>query len=863
MPLNITDSDDILILDTAVTADLCEGILHVNLDPTTWIGAGAGYAQGAKVKITNPVGIVVKDYGDDFDIDTPFIYDYEYTLPTTANNYQYGDYKVEVTLTDAEGNEYTLEKTVNICPPNSKNKTKRQGCLSAQIIAKCKDAKVLIILNNLPPYKGKAVASQENDLELEYPTGSETEPLSSTYGSFSAALYEGVYRLTGTVCGAYNMGDNVVIKVPYKVDCDKRVICKLDECCVQAKLDELYKRLDSDCTTAEKENTNSLIFETLTLLQLAKGAQECGEDPSDYIVRMEGVLGCTCSCNCDEGSSLGTPTPAEDIIIEGCGFTWETGGLTKVLTIYNRQHKLISTDRKVTISDVFIDEENCETRQLISVAETEIPEPPTLCEMVDDYTDQMNGVNPATYRIPIIIENESADPPTCLALAAQPPTQFAVAGEGRVSMFGSMEWFNTLTAANEAAEAGESVIIYGATDEDLTPKDGVNYYGFGQASIRDFTLNGRYAGSIANITMRTVNIVYEPVDETDFAHIHTSNVIVNGFFTINGNIQWHGGHLFFDPEMNNCAQIRGRACFRNWYSTMPVVINGSGTLAHFDLEFTGPDFEYYNGFTGALQGGADSYKINHGNVYSLNTKALFLSAERDYIAPRASHITSISDGSVAVEILINPAATGTSSQFEYITGKGVANDGIRTYYNYVEIPGNTNYDTNMQAMCSHMDGYSVATFGGNPRSGGFRQSVFFSEMNYALYLRKGSDYAPNLTNTQIIDCIAESPSAPAVYTTGNVYIFGGKFICDWNSGSSGSGILVDVQETDGQDYHYQIIGVTTVVRNNTAYAIRSTAAVEIKVMDCNFTSRYADNTAAIDPQITPIAITIDAYGNKY
>lgn len=367
----ITDSPNITLLQSTIVANLCSGYFEVSVAGSVFLPGGngtSGGVQGASVQITNPVGVIFKQYTTSgFDIYPPMTEVCSVAIPLIAANYQYGTYTVAVRLTDEDGTTYTVSKSVNICPPDPNNKTKKEGCLNATIKGNCQDGKVVILLAQPPNYKSTAFTSQVNTLTLEYPTGSGLPDLATTYGSFSVALYEGQYKLTGNACVLYSYGDYVYFKVKYKVACQKIIRCIIDECCVQAKLEELRLKTKSDCTQAEKDTTFSIMLEALGLLKLAQLTADCGEDPSDIVGDMEKLLGCVCTCNCNDGTPIINNEPATDYVFEGCNIEQDTVGLTKVVTINNYSYELVNDDELeiLSVSDVELD--GCAKSQRINI----------------------------------------------------------------------------------------------------------------------------------------------------------------------------------------------------------------------------------------------------------------------------------------------------------------------------------------------------------------------------------------------------------------------------------------------------------------------------------------------------------------
>jgi len=336
--LPINNSPHITSLDSKITGDLCGGNFLVDVSPSVFISDGELDVQGASVKITNPVGIIIKQYPTSgFDIYPPMTSVNTTAIPLIAGNYQYGTYTIAVRLTDEDGTEYTVTKSVNICPPDPNNATRKYGCLDMSIKANCRTGEVVFLLNNPPNYKGTTWSSQVNALTVKYPTASGKADLTITLASFSLILYEGQYQVSGTVCALYSYGDEVYFKVNYKVKCEKTVKCIIDECCVFAKLEELNLKVQSDCTQAQKDETASTIVNALWLKQLADLAGNCNGDPSDYISQLEDILGCQCTCNCNEGTPIiGNSSSGGSFIYRGLLTQVETSVPTDVPDLLNR-----------------------------------------------------------------------------------------------------------------------------------------------------------------------------------------------------------------------------------------------------------------------------------------------------------------------------------------------------------------------------------------------------------------------------------------------------------------------------------------------------------------------------------------------
>lgn len=344
----ITTSPNIASLDSLINFSLCSGNITVDVTPSVFIGGNSINILGVSVKIINPAGIIIHNYPTSgYDINNndspPLTSSFTYPIPTQAGNFQYGTYTIDVMITDADGTDYVVSKVVKICVPDVNHKTRNYGSLSAKLSGICKEEKVYVEVDTPPNYNGAQFESVVNSFKLLYPTVSQIDAINTTVSSFSVQIYEGEYKLTGNICAKYNIGDNVYNEVNYKVKALKDIKCIIDECCVLGKLVEFNNALKESCSDAETEGISSKIFDTLRLLKTAQLAAECGEDASDYINDLESILGCQCTCNCNEGVPIINSTPSKDFIINGCNVVKETIGLTDTYTIDNYEYVVTVT----------------------------------------------------------------------------------------------------------------------------------------------------------------------------------------------------------------------------------------------------------------------------------------------------------------------------------------------------------------------------------------------------------------------------------------------------------------------------------------------------------------------------------------
>ena len=332
----ISDSPNIAVLDSQVIVDACNGTFNIDISPSVFIGSGASNILGVSVRVDNiSRGTITKDYpSSGYDITTPFTGVVAVTIPTIAGSYQYGTFNATVLLTDAGGTTYTLTKSVKICAPAGSNNGK-YGSLSADLRGNCKAGVLNVVADTPPNYNGEEYESAVNAFTLNYPTSSQLSPLSSTLSNFQVKLYQGVYEFTGSACVTYSVGDHIYYKVKYNYKREKNIKCSINNECISERIAGLVEELNTDCSDKERRETESTVTQTLLLLKTIDTLADTGYDYSDYITQLEDVLGCVCTCNCEEGTPVNPGDIANSVVINGCGITSTTVGLTTTYTINN------------------------------------------------------------------------------------------------------------------------------------------------------------------------------------------------------------------------------------------------------------------------------------------------------------------------------------------------------------------------------------------------------------------------------------------------------------------------------------------------------------------------------------------------
>ena len=804
--LLITDSTDITLLDFKLTASLCDGNFKVDLSPSVFIAGRKAFILGASVEIKNPIGVTIKSLpATGFDINVATNGVFLQNIPLVAANFMYGTYDVKVLLKDSAGKIYTTAvKQVNICAPDKKNKNKKYGCITAAITGNCANGKVLFRLDAPPNYRGLMFADQETSLTLLMPTESGMAPVVVVNPVFSVQLYEGEYLLSGEICAQYNAADNVFYEIPYKVNCKKVIKCMIDECCVYEQIESLGERLKKACTKEEAEDIFSIILNAVRLLKTIQLATNCGKDPSENIIELEDLLGCSCTCACNEGTPiLSSSVPTTDFNFQGCGFTQSVTGNTKTIIFTSKELTLLpGVGEFISISAPVVAIGGCTQTQTITFNPEKIPA----------------------------------------------PLGFAVTGESRSSVFGKMEAFSTLALANVSATPGETVLIYNDTTENLVAKNGVHYQGIGKHKVGKLVaLN--YTGTLANLVVNMgTNVLVQTIANSskiglsniefissgDLAITGTS-VLIGGLFSINGTVIISGTSKLLNANVNGKVSLTD-----NGVLDFATVIDSSGTASSAAVNMQGVSTTIYPTVSNCR---VESL-FNQGIASIYSTRIV-----NNYAKSDSKEGIYVHGGQPNVENRI--VCTGNTG--ESLTGYGmsvVSNNGLVFTVNNL-----------IDWQVANCIGISRDNAGIFLIEGNIRQCSGYSVESFGI-LVGGSDNPSS--NVKVIECVGESRKNSGLYAARDIFIYGGTYISRSDSALTGSPIRLAHVPARTDNYH--IVGVNTISVNTTVYSISvdpaTPAPVIARISGCTFTNPYlATGVPGIDPAVTLRAVSVDAYGN--
>lgn len=471
--------------------------------------------------------------------------------------------------------------------------------------------------------------------------------------------------------------------------------------------------------------------------------------------------------------------------------------------------------------------------------------------------NQQNGVDQTSY------DFLASGTGNCVKIST--PLGFAVTGNNRKSAFGAMEWFDTLTLANASATAGDTVLIFQDTTENLNTVPDVNYHGVGQHSIAAFTTFSTTICTLHNLTiLGDAAIGYN-------SKIITSGVIFKRTLTLGGSAQLiNGSHIVSNPL--HALNVTANSFLDNFFSNGYVGIADSGKINKLTLINTldpltsGHDSAIFLN-SGNVNVTVDTPQLTNSYVYSLYVTAVQIGnpavdlLNNATAAPIVSNVIGISDGGYGV-LIISPDTTVTGGNLiSNITGFSSVNFGINVIGTVILVgydPAKLNY--NYLHNQSNLNGYSFTSSGLSVVSCTITNSNGTSLIATGITVSGGQSY-----NSKLINCRGESFGNAGLLTAANCYIVGGTFISNKDN-NLGTPIIISYPDSS-----FYISGATTIARNINAYAVTSLASIPnpIRISGCNFlNSLISTGILGIDNTgvtygfgITLRAVSQDAYFN--
>lgn len=445
------------------------------------------------------------------------------------------------------------------------------------------------------------------------------------------------------------------------------------------------------------------------------------------------------------------------------------------------------------------------------------------------------------------------------------PKGFAVSGNTRSSKLGNIEFFDTLTLANNSAVSGETVIIYKDTVENLTLKAGVNYEGFGIHSVGNLTGNFLVDGNSCFIS----NLTFLNLTLTGFTEIDCSNVQFDGVHSLStnssiNNAVFIGGvgkslYCYTFSKLSNCLI----------YCSSGFVDNVNVTNCRFIDKSANVPSQYFVSINNTSGGSANNYQLifSHNYIESENNKGLFLITRggTDIRSVVSNNTIKTNTQTAALVHIGGIDENGSGTLFSNNTISNFGTEPALVLYNvssaftdpaknlsHNSIVGNNAYSVNGAAILSVLCG--------------MKDCHGYSENSYGILI---DSQEAKSSEVRIIDCIGESKASNGLRALRDIYIVGGTYI-SCKDDIDGNPIYISYTSQNSVAGNlYFIAGVKTLAYNTSAYAIVSPIAITAKIAGCIFSNeRVAFGTPVLGiydigsgGNITVETTLYDAYGN--
>lgn len=328
--MNITNSNDISLLQVQVTFDISEATPIVSLVNLS-AGNNLGNISWAFV-VTSPSTTLIHNGN----INSPDIvgnwntHTISDAWPRPFNQIEWSGapYSFYVIAKDSVGNIYTsVSQTAFICRPSGNLPTSKNtyGVASSDVKVKCTEARIYFQDTTLHSYKGLEGTHISSNLRVLYPmdeTGNLPAPFS--IGNYSVALVpisysSSNYQFFQTDIYSYDLGNYTFVKIKYQTIQTFSVWCNIDLLPLVCEINKLIDSIEhGTCSDVEdaKQKMN-LIFGKLSLVVIGIQQPLTGVDVPALIEDIKLIGGFDCNC-CSAASGI---IPSTASIIDGYSFS--------------------------------------------------------------------------------------------------------------------------------------------------------------------------------------------------------------------------------------------------------------------------------------------------------------------------------------------------------------------------------------------------------------------------------------------------------------------------------------------------------------------------------------------------------------
>lgn len=440
-------------------------------------------------------------------------------------------------------------------------------------------------------------------------------------------------------------------------------------------------------------------------------------------------------------------------------------------------------------------------------------------------------------------------------------TGFAVTGNTRTSEFGAMEFFSTLTLANASAVAGETVLIYNNTVENLTVKAGVNYQGIGVHSVGNLTGNFVADGNSCFIS----NLTFLNLTLTGFTEIDCSNVQFDGVHSISTNSSVNNAVFIGGSGKSLTCNTVSKLSNCLVYCSSLFVDNVNVTNCRFIDKSANVPSSYFVTINNTSGGSANNYQLifSHNYIESENNQGLYLITRAGTdIRSIVSNNTIKTNTKTAAYVHVGDISQNEAGTlFSNNTISNYGPDSALVIVNVSTTLSEPSKNLSHNSIVGN-NAYSVSGVGIQSILCGMKNCHGYSENSFGILIDSQEQKSSEI---RLIDCTGESKTSNGLRALRDIYIAGGTYISCKDDIDGNPIYISNTSQNSVVGNLYFIAGVKTLAYNTSAYAIVSPVAITAKIVGCIFLNeRVSFGTAVpgIDTtNITPVALMADIYGN--
>lgn len=438
------------------------------------------------------------------------------------------------------------------------------------------------------------------------------------------------------------------------------------------------------------------------------------------------------------------------------------------------------------------------------------------------------------------------------------PTGFAVSGPTRKSVFGFQEFFATLSDANTSATSGETVLLYDDSTDNITLKNGVNYFGIGFKKIGNIAVSSAspYKGHLSNLEI-TGTATIDSSSSSNRTQVHTTNVKVNGNVTLNGYSDWFGGEF---KDISKTVYINNFSSLSFAYLERPVYIPEAGKIKK------------------CITIDKSSIDISAAMINAFMTVA---TTENSQIIDCTVE-TTVNTG-IAAQSLVYPGVIVTGNTVITGSGKGIyyhcgfqdtpssgvcSNNTVKSTSGIgLEVVKTGSFDddptvVNNYCFVFNNNAYSKTNSGIHSIGASLKYCGGMSEDGAGIRVA-GSDFS--FINTKLENCSGESINSVGLAATRNIHVLGGAYTSH-KYAADGNPILLGSLNVTVPNEHYYIKGAILTSAHPDAYKIKRvvTSALPITIRDGGNHFQCPNGTgsvAGVDPLLVRLPTLVDSNGN--